>query len=60
MGLFSNNNGTFKRGDRVAIKYMGVSGIIVDIDNTLYLVSYIDENDREVVEAFNESDLIKG
>lgn len=24
MGLFSNNNGTFKRGDRVTIKYMGV------------------------------------
>lgn len=60
MGLFSNNNGTFKRGDRVTIRYMGISGIIVDIDGTLYSVSYINENDREVVEAFNESDLVKG
>lgn len=57
MGLFSNNNGTFQRGDRVIIKYMGIEGIIVDIDKTLYSVSYLDENEKEVIEAFNEDDL---
>lgn len=59
MGLSSNNNGTFKRGDRVKIKYMGIEGYIVSIDDSLYSVLYIDENDKEVIEAFNESDLVK-
>lgn len=58
MGLF-NNNETFRRGDKVKIKYMGIEGIIVDVDGSLYSVSYINEKDKEVIEAFNESDLQK-
>ena len=59
MGLLSYSNQNFKKGDTVKIKYMGIVGIIVDIDSTLYSVSYLNENDKEIIEAFSISDLEK-
>lgn len=58
MEFFSNDE-ELRRGDKVLIKYMGVNGIIIDIDSSLYSVSYMAENDKEVIEAFSKNDLIK-
>jgi len=59
MGLFSNNVSGLRKGDKVKIKYMGVEGIIVDIDNSIYSVSYMTESDREVIEGFTSNELEK-
>jgi len=49
----------FRRGDKVLIKYMGIDGIIIDIDGNLYSVSYMTENEEEIVEDFYKDDLMK-
>ncbi len=58
MSLF-NSDIVFRRGDKVRIKYMDITGYVVDIDGNLYLVSYLNENDREVIEAFTNDQLEK-
>lgn len=58
MGFF-NNDEDLRRGDKVLIKYMGIDGIIVDIDGGLYSVSYMAENEEEIVEDFYKDDLMK-
>ena len=60
MGLFSNNNGTdIQRGDRVEVKYAGIEGIVVSVSGTQVMISYQNEQDKEIVETYNIKDVEK-
>ena len=60
MGLFSNNNDTnIQRGDRVQVRYAGIEGIVVSVNGTQVMISYQNEQDREIVETYNIADVKK-
>lgn len=57
MGLFSsNNNDDFKVGDRVRVKYREEEGYIIDISESLYMVSL---NNGEYVDSYSADQLEK-
>lgn len=57
MGLFSsNNNDDFKVGDRVRVKYREEEGYIIDISESLYMVSL---NNGEYVDSYSTDQLEK-
>ena len=57
MGLFSSDNKKFKVGDKVRVRYREQEGYIIDIDNSLYMVSL---NDGEYVDSYTEDQLEEG
>ena len=60
MGLFSsNNNSNIQRGDRVQVRYAGIEGIVVSVDNRQVMISYQNEQDKEIVETYNIEDVEK-
>ena len=60
MGLFGNNNDTnIQRGDRVQVRYAGIEGIVVSVNGTQVMISYQNEQDREIVETYNIEDVEK-
>ena len=56
MGFFSSNNDSeYKVGDKVRVKYRGQEGYIIDINDSLYMVSlddgrYIDSYSADQIE----------
>ena len=48
-----------KVGDRVEVIYAGIEGVVVSVDSNTCMVSYITENDKEIVETYDKSDLRK-
>lgn len=57
MGLFSsNNNEDFKVGDRVRVKYREQEGYIIDISESLYMVSL---DSGEYVDSYSADQLEK-
>ena len=54
MVLFSSDNKKFKVGDKVRVRYREQEGYIIDIDNSLYMVSL---NDGEYVDSYTEDQL---
>ena len=60
MGLFSNNNDSnIKRGDRVKVNYAGIEGIVVSVNGNQVMISYQNEQDKEVVETYDIDDVKK-
>ncbi len=58
--LFSeNNNQDFKVGDQVKVVYAGIEGVIVSVNSNICMVSYMTEDDKEVIENYDKSDLRK-
>ena len=58
--LFSeNNNQDFKVGDQVKVVYAGIEGVVVSVASNTCMVSYITEDDKEIVETYDKSDLRK-
>ena len=54
-----SDNDEIKKGDKVIIKYMEQDAIVVETSGNTCMVSYINENDKEIVETFNIVDLKK-
>ena len=48
-----------QRGDRVEVRYAGIEGIVVSVSGTQVMISYQNEQDREIVETFNIEDVEK-
>lgn len=59
MGLFSSLNKEISRGDRVKVNYAGIEGVVVSIEGDEVIISYITEDDREVIEIYSISDVRK-
>ena len=62
MGLFSNNNDTNKDieiGDTVQVRYAGIEGVVVSLDDYTVMISYQDECDNEIVKEFMLEDVEK-
>ena len=64
MGFLDNffsesNNQDFNVGDQVEVIYAGIEGVVVSVDSNTCMVSYITENDKEIVETYDKSDLRK-
>ena len=59
MGLFNNNDSNLQRGDRVEVRYAGIEGIVVSVSGTQVMISYQNEQDREIVETYNIEDVEK-
>ena len=58
--VFGNSNSEdIKVGDRVEVLYAGIEGIVVSVSSNTCMVSYMTENDKEIVETYNKSDLRK-
>ena len=54
MAFFSSDTKKFKVGDKVRVRYREQEGYIIDIDNSLYMVSL---NDGEYVDSYTEDQL---
>ena len=60
MGLFSfNSNDEISRGDRVRVNYAGIEGVVVEVNGSNVMISYMDESDNEVVDTYDISDVSK-
>lgn len=59
MGWFNDSNGEISRGDNVKVDYAGIEGVVVSVDGDEVMISYMTEDDREVVETYNISDVRK-
>ena len=61
MGLFTSNNNdnTIQRGDRVRVRYAGIEGIVVIVNGRQIMISYLDEQEQEVVETYDIDDIEK-
>ena len=58
--LFSNSdNNEIKIGERVRVKYAGIEGIVVSVDSKQVMISYQNEQDREIVETYSIEDVEK-
>ena len=59
MGLFSSLNKEISRGDRVKVNYAGIEGAVVSVEGDEVMISYMTEDDREVIETYSISDVRK-
>ncbi len=58
--LFSeNNNENFDVGDRVEVIYAEIEGVVVSVDSNTCMISYMTEDDKEIIETYDKSDLRK-
>ena len=57
MGFFSSNNDSeYKVGDKVRVKYRGQEGYIIDINDSLYMVSL---DDGRYIDSYSADQLEK-
>ena len=59
MGLFNSLNQEIFRGDRVKVNYAGIEGVVVSVEGDEVMISYMTEDDREVIETYSISDVRK-
>ena len=58
MGFFSSkkNDYEYKVGDKVRVKYRGQEGYIIDINDSLYMISL---DDRRYIDSYSADQLEK-
>ena len=49
----------FSVGNRVKVKYAGIEGIIVEVNSNTCMISYQNEQDKEIIETYNIADIQK-
>lgn len=54
-----NNDEDFKVGDQVKVIYAEIEGVVVNVDSNTCMISYITEDDKEIIETYDKSDLRK-
>ena len=54
-----NNDEDFKVGDQVKVIYAEIEGVVVNVDSNICMISYITEDDKEIIETYDKSDLRK-
>ena len=54
-----NNDKDFKVGDQVKVIYAEIEGVVVNVDSNTCMISYITEDDKEIIETYDKSDLRK-
>ena len=54
-----NNDEDFKVGDQVKVIYAEIEGVVVSVDSNTCMISYMTEDDKEVIETYDKSDLRK-
>lgn len=58
MGFFNSksNDNEYKVGDKIRVKYRGQEGYIIDINDSLYMVSL---DDRRYIDSYSAEQLEK-
>ncbi len=53
--MFSSNStdNEIKRGERVRIRYAGIEGIVVSVDNRQVMIAYQNEQDKEIIKTYS-------